>query len=83
MSSAVQTKMEEIKYEVSSEINKLSIMDIKLIGNRLLETATDYKKILRDVYFKVYETPEVTTKTLKGQFNYKLQKLSDISYDLK
>ena len=45
MSSAVQTKMEEIKYEVSSEINKLSIMDIKLIGNRLLETATDYKKI--------------------------------------
>tara|TARA_R110000868_G_scaffold210325_1_gene460321 strand:- start:190 stop:417 length:228 start_codon:yes stop_codon:yes gene_type:complete len=75
--------MEEIKYEVSSEINKLSIMDIKLIGNRLLETATDYKKILRDVYFKVYETPEVTAKTLKGQFNYKLQKLSDISYDLK
>jgi len=72
MSKADQIKMEENTYEVSSEINKLSIMDIKLIGNRLLETATDYKKILRDVAFKVYESPEVTTKTLKGTFDYKL-----------
>lgn len=52
-------------YSVQHYLSGEDPLDIELCGNRILETAQNGLKVIKDVEFKCYDSPIITDRVVK------------------